>query len=158
MTTTTTFQWPLLLCVIGVTGLFAGCGKSPYAKTYPVAGSVFYQGKPVAGATVILIPKSPEVKSAYGETDSTGNFTLNTYMGPSHIPDGAMSGEYWVTITKKEKHETSKTLSSAELMALASKASAKHLLPKNYSEPQTSGLEIVVADKTPPPFTFELKD
>ena len=73
----------------------AGCGRS-LPTTYPVKGTVTLDGKPVAGAGVLLIPK--EGRPAHGVTDENGAFTASTF-GEG---DGALPGRHVVTVHAQE--------------------------------------------------------
>lgn len=75
-----------------------GCSKT--SKKYPVKGVVKLDGAPVAGATVTFLPDGEKGQPASGMTDSQGNFTLST-----NNVDGAMAGNYKVTISKTKAAE-----------------------------------------------------
>src|SRR5262245_21130858 len=65
---------------------------------YPVAGQVFYQGKPTPGAVVVFHPVGANETSTprpSGQVQADGSFGLTTYL-PG---DGAPEGEYLVAIT-----------------------------------------------------------
>src|SRR5437870_3422773 len=75
----------------------AGCGGGK-SKTTPVKGTVTLDGKPVALASVVFIPRQDGRMVAQAVTNQDGNFELTTYQ-PN---DGALAGEYLVTVTKDE--------------------------------------------------------
>ena len=86
-----------ILC--GLAPVLSGCSKSPIERqpVHPVQGQVTWQGKPLAGALVVLHPKSKEGPSTYsarGQTDQQGRFQLTTY----DSNDGAPLGDYAVTV------------------------------------------------------------
>lgn len=91
-----TYRWT---CIVGALVL-AGCGDSH--GTAGVTGVVVYKDQPVADATVNFLPKSdrPDAKGSTGKTDSSGRFTLTTYISPDEQPAGALPGSYAVTVTK----------------------------------------------------------
>lgn len=73
--------------------------------TEPVSGIVTLDGQPVADATVIFTPVqvSKDTFSATGITDAQGKYSLKTDFSPSVTSDGAVAGEYAVTVTKSNK-------------------------------------------------------
>jgi hypothetical protein len=83
--------------VVGLLALvaFAGCGQSG-PRTYPVTGTVMYQGSPVEGAMVSFSPVDPEGHAAFGTTDAQGRYALTSFQQN----DGAVVGEYKVRVTK----------------------------------------------------------
>ena len=93
----TSRQFIVLTCCI----LLLGCsGGGP--ATHSVSGVIMFQGQPVTDAQVGFIPADgqAEVKPASGQTDSTGRYTLTTYVKPTQQVKGAMAGSYKVTVTK----------------------------------------------------------
>jgi hypothetical protein len=76
----------------------SGCGQG----TKTVKGTVTMEGEPFPDATVTFYPvdaegkTDPNGKNASGTTDANGNFSLGTFKAG----DGAMPGQYKVTITK----------------------------------------------------------
>lgn len=149
-------------CLIGLSMLLtAGCGpgKPPREPTFPVTGTVTFNGSPVADASVVLVPGDPSQKGAMGNTDASGNFELTTY----EKGDGAMSGEYRVRVFKYEMtNEPDPTSGSEPLPDYDAEdftedygedytgeeevAESKNLLPAKYENPGTSGLTHTVAD------------
>jgi hypothetical protein len=136
--------------------LLAGCSGSGRPATAPVRGQVTYQGKPVAGATVVfLCPGAPRL--AVGKTDDEGNYRLTTY----EPDDGATIGTHVVTVKKKKREPDasdprvgaagqnlqgealSKAIeksmqSSAREVAMTEKSGS--LIPAKYSQQKTSDL------------------
>jgi hypothetical protein len=78
--------WPIL--VAGALSA-AGCGVKPV----PTRGTVAFDGKPLANATVIFTPDDPAGKAATGYTDAAGAFQLT---------GGALPGAYKVTVIHSE--------------------------------------------------------
>lgn len=143
----------ILLLAVGV-----GCFGSPFAATFPVTGTVTYNGKPVEGATVILIPTEPEGHSASGLTDQAGEFSVRTYQGPADQPQGAEAGEYHITVSKYESLKLPEGLEPEELMEAQKNApKPKSLLPAKYGNPNSSGLQIMIDGQTSHQLTLDLK-
>jgi len=89
-----------LLALFAV-GIPAGCGKQGSTlKTYPVTGTVTYNGKAVAGATVALVSKNVEAPRCTGVTEPDGRYSISTYVGPAEVLRGAPPGDYQVTVVK----------------------------------------------------------
>ena len=148
-------RWAPVLMTVAF--LATGCGGEDYPETYPVTGVVTYQGSPVQGADVVLVPSNPDVRSAGGYTDAEGKFSVKTYFSPEHHVEGAMSGEYGVTVSMMEKREIPPDLKPEEVMAYHMKLGPpKSLLPKKYSAPNTSGFKVSVGDAPPEPLKLEL--
>ncbi len=130
MTTTARFR-PVLLALLFT--LPCGACASGREPLYPVSGQVFYEGKPVEGATIVLHPlNSAEANAptARGRTDSEGSFTLGTYAAG----DGAPAGEYgvaiiWIPADAKRNPKT---------------GSMPNRLPDRYARPETSKLTATV--------------
>ena len=112
------------LCVIGCSG-----APDDRPAVVPVTGKITYKGKPVSGALVnFSSEKSP--RSANGMTDSDGRFSLTTF----NTDDGAIPGEYQVSVTKSVSQGDSSVPASATAPDLS-----KGLL---------AGYSIAVSDKT----------
>ena len=75
-----------------------GCGSKTLKpkETFPAQGRIVLGGEPVRFAIVRLTPKSDSGQPADGNTDEHGVFHLRTYSNGD--PDGAVPGEYKVTI------------------------------------------------------------
>ena len=77
-----------------------GCGDGGL-RTYPVSGTITYQGEPLVGATVGFSPKvAGEGDGGFAMTDSNGFYQLQTTQG--RVGAGTTPGAYYVTITKVE--------------------------------------------------------
>ena len=86
------------VCFVLVGALLVGlpaCTGGP--RTYPVKGTVMYNGKPVPKGTVLFTPVSGG-PTATGELNEDGTYRLTTYK-PG---DGAPLGEYRVAIMAME--------------------------------------------------------
>jgi len=88
-------------CVVMLVAL-SGCGgKGSHLKTVAAGGTVTHNGKPVEGATVNFFPADPNSgKAAGGTTDAAGKFTLQTFVGGTTTANGALVGDYKVTVAK----------------------------------------------------------
>jgi hypothetical protein len=85
-------------CVLVVSGLY-GCGPgAPAVKTVPVTGTVTYKGNPVEGAIVSFL-SAADGRPAGGQTDSQGKFSLKTNLSGSKSVDGAVEGNYTITVS-----------------------------------------------------------
>ena len=149
---------PLLrLCTTVVLAGALGCGGgASRPETAPVTGTVTYNGKPVANATVMFTPKSGGA-SATGKTDENGKFTLTTF----EPGDGAIVGEHVVTVTYTgpESGAPENPESPEAYGAPAEKGAAeKPPIPTKYANPKTSGLTFEVKAGGPNEFTIELTD
>src|ERR671936_1005518 len=78
----------------------SGCGRK--GKPIPVRGAVTLDGQPVVGAAVNFIPEVGNGVPAYAMTKEGGVFDLTT----TSLGDGAMAGNYVVTITWEQPLHT----------------------------------------------------
>ncbi len=132
-----------------------------YPQTYPVSIKIVYNGEPVQGATVTLVPKETDVRGASGLTDAGGVAA----MGLPGLTDGAMPGEYWVGVSKVAAEAIDPNMTAEEFYASQEDASddpvasaPQHVLPQRYIAAQSSGLECVVTEEPDQFFEFELTD
>jgi hypothetical protein len=123
--------------------VIAGCSKGR-PSTYQVTGAVIYQGQPVAGATVMFIPKN--TRPANGMTDAQGRFTLLSFQPE----DGAVAGEHVVCVTKFEQ--------DSKEPAHAMNPKMRSVLPQKYASPLSSPLRVTVTKEGQNDFRLELKD
>lgn len=109
-----------------------GCGRSG-PETYPVTGTVSYQGKPLPLGIVMFVPKQgPSSKPA--AIDEQGHYRLDATAGEHRVavvampprtggrPDPTIEGGYDYTGVPE----------------------AKSLIPKKYNHPGTSEIQVVV--------------
>lgn len=120
---------PLLVAVsISLSLLCASCGKKG-PPLYPVRGEVFFDGKPAAGAIVVLHPAGDDAVDAprpSGQVKEDGSFELDTFPHGK----GAPAGDYKVAIVWYDpKGEVNPQTGEAP-----------SLLPARYASPATSGL------------------
>ena len=142
-------------------GIFlTGCSNSSRPPTYPVTGTVTWQGKPLAGAVVTFVPASTEGEAASAITDADGKYALTTW----EAGDGARPGQYRVKVSKQEQETVDpskmvRNLSIEEEQKIYVENTkpappAKRLIPSKYQDDQTSGLTHKVEEKAT---TFDIK-
>jgi len=145
-----------------------GCSDDGMKNRYPVSGTVKYKGEPVAKGRINFVPKGGAGHGAHGEIEN-GSFGSLTTLNPG---DGAVAGEYKVTVDTREIDEAA---AKAEGEKLAKKhgmsnlaqlppevqakayAQAKSSVPAKYAGAGTSDLTATVAEGSNS-FNFELKD
>jgi len=146
--------------LLAIAAISAGCYGSGRPPTYPVSGTVTWQGKAVEGARVVFVPTGSQ-ESAAGITDAAGKYQLTTFVAG----DGAEPGEYRVKVAKYDikqptKEELEKFITAEEeqkiVFAQDEKPTppAKNLMPKKYESEITSGLKHTV---TTSPTTLDIK-
>lgn len=159
--------------VLAVCGLLAvvcaGCGGSG-PKLFPVSGTVTYDGKPLAGASILFIPQGG--RPSIGTTDASGKYTISTIGKP-----GAPAGLYGVTISKtsggmdlakmemppsdanpsEEEIKKMQEQMSQNMRQMQNAEKVKAAIPTKYSMPEKSGLSATVTDDAAKNvFNFEL--
>lgn len=150
----------------------AGCKQEPGLKTYPVKGSVTYNGKPVAGATVSYINDESSAPRCSSVTDSDGRFSLSTFLSAKEVLPGAPSGSYKIVIVKMSAAQQQATAEAnnwenlseqerqAQMTGMWQKQNKpqqqapekpKSEIPERYGNPETSGLvaTVVVGENEP---------
>lgn len=132
----------------------AGCsGSTDRPATYPVSGTVMYNGNPITGATVAFWGEGAS-KAATGVTDSEGKFTLSMF----EANDGAVAGTHKITVTKSDPsapppadpdamlNDPSMLTSQMQTQAAQRKA-PKDIIPARYKDRSSTTLtETVSAD------------
>jgi hypothetical protein len=136
-------QRAVILMLISL-GLAAGCGRVEQAATSPVEGTVTFQGKPVAGASVMFMGKGP---MAHGDTDAQGHFKLMT----NRPGDGAAPGDYNVSISKVGSEISNPTAPVQEQVL-------KNELPAKYSDMSAPLLTAKVEAGKKNEFKFDLTE
>ncbi len=133
--------------------LFAiGCaGDDGLPRTVNTAGTVFLDGKPIDGASIVFA-EADGVNFARGFSDSNGRFSMDAF----ETKKGAVPGNYKVTVSKTVTVE--KAVNQAQVKALAedaehaasggegANASWVNDLPQRYATFTTSGLTAVVPE------------
>jgi len=151
----------VLFAWVAVAGIVVvGCSsESGIPGTAPVSGTVKQKGAPLADATVTFAPAGQSSgRAASGKTDASGKFTLTTLKAG----DGAMPGEYSVTVTKTEM--IGKTYTPEEANEYYSKhqkspppPQIKNVLPEKYAKGDTSGLKATVKKGDKNEFNFDVE-
>lgn len=149
-------------------GSLAGCGSDPFVENrpevVPVTGVVTLGGAPVEGATVTFVNTTGMApgeqvtgRSSVGRTDQSGRFELTTF----ESGDGAVPGEYTVTVTKYEVQVTGGGGTTTDVTEeggslegesytapgeddSANDDTATNLLPEKYASAKSSGLTVTV--------------
>jgi hypothetical protein len=111
---------------IGALAFVSGCADSR-PQPVPVSGVVNIDGKPLTLGFITLIPSKG--RSAMGDIDKQGHFTLTTYQKS----DGAMTGTHKVEIIARE--------------AISEKQGRWHA-PKKYTNQATSGVTVEITEQT----------
>lgn len=137
----------------------AGCGSKAVGVdgTVPVQGTVKLKGTPLAGATVTFAP-SGSGRSASAVTDPQGKFQLTT-LKPG---DGAMPGDYKVTVSKLEP--VGKVYTQEEMNDYYNKhqkappsPEMKNAVADKYSKGESSGLSASVKGSGKNEFSFDVE-
>jgi hypothetical protein len=130
-----------LICVI-VGGLIAasGCSKgSNLPKTVPATGIVTLDGKPVAGAQIVLIPEAETATGAYGTSDASGRFSLRAY----EEKEGAIPGAYKAQVSKTVEVKLGGAKGSLDG---GDPVRFDYGVPAKYTGARTSGLTATIPD------------
>ena len=115
---------------------FCGCSDTDESRlpVFPVKGQITFDGKPAAGAFVVLHPKGtpdPRLVPPRAIVAQDGSFELSTY----ESRDGAAAGEYSLTIELRKLVKDGGDFKAGP-----------NVLPARYSKPATSKLEVRVAE------------
>ncbi|QDU37814.1 Nickel uptake substrate-specific transmembrane region [Maioricimonas rarisocia] len=151
--------------ILLLAGGLAGCTGGSDDKwseqrpaTYPVQGTVLYNGEPVADASVSFSSTGGDKSvGAAGKTDDQGTFTLTTY----EPGDGAVAGEHRVTVIKAVVEGEDPSYfdeNSPNYGKEPPPTTTKYLVPKKYASFETSGLTATVSESSDNEITIELND
>ncbi len=150
----------LVYCLIFGATLSVGCSSRSSDKwtaqrpeTHPVTGRVDLNGLPADSAKVMFQTTTPDtgrVYSAFGYTDSSGRFSLETFTAD----DGAVAGEHLVTIEKLTFKEAPAPTNEADVVPPPQEISH---LPERYRSAASSGLTATVTPDGENFFTFSLE-
>lgn len=132
--------------------LLAGCGPTPppgpeRLPTVPAAGTVTYQGNPLANAS-LSFQHSDGVVAATGKSDDQGRFTLSTY----GANDGAPVGTYNVTVAVSAVEEI-----EPGVLAPEPEGGFRPAIPTKYANPATSGLTAEIPEGGKQDLQIELR-
>lgn len=159
----------LVSSVLAIT-LGVGCsgGEDEWTRNLPetvnASGFLLMDGKPLEGATLVLIPSDGGKHAANAVSDSSGAFEFKAF--PSK--EGAVPGKYKVTVSKTIEVQGG-TSPRAELPESVAEEGAAHAaeetagvdwvnaLPKQYANPNTSGLTAEIPPDGTDDLKFELK-
>jgi hypothetical protein len=141
-----------VVCLVSL-WILPGCGGASRPtnrpETVPASGTVTYQGKPVAGATVTFVADSPaSARGAVARTDESGQFKLTTF----DAGDGAIPGNYRVTVAKMDATAVAENLDPT----VPPPPPPKSVLPEKFADPNTSGLTAEVKQDGENKFPFDL--
>ena len=147
--------------VLVVFAALASCSRTE-TGTIPATGRVHYKGSPVEGAEVALIPRDrlPGSRPARGVTNADGKFAVSSYFTSQVDTPGARPGHYLVTVSKCEPPAgmSMDQWLAAQVDGKAKVAPLRYVVPRKYSQVQTSGLSVVVKTDGNNHFEFELID
>jgi len=117
--------------------------------TFPAAGIVTFDGKPLPEATVVFQSTGGEPQAAVGRTDENGEFQLRTFTDG----DGAIAGEHKVTVVCSRTEGPPDGANLDEANVVIQEVS---LIPERYADPAKSGLTASVTPGQENKFTFHL--
>lgn len=152
----------LALCFsAALSGCGSGESEPDRPAAYPVTGVITYKNAPLEEASVTFVPQGQNQPGAFGRTDASGRYSLTTY----EPDDGAVSGKYFVTVTKYEGGAEPPSAGVDESDPNYEpppdnprpSAGPKSLIPQKYSQIVTSKLEVTVAEGENN-FDFSLED
>lgn len=145
--------WGMHACLVFAAGLLiatAGCGATPQdapaVPLHPVTGTVNLDGKPIAGAKVVLHAidgSKPGDITPTGVTEENGTFEISSYQPK----DGAPEGSWSVTVSWPEILPGGG--SDPEY--------GRERLPLKYQDPNKSGLVLSSSEDLRDPVVLELK-
>ena len=142
----------LLLVVVGVLGCFGSGKNDKWTKdrppTYSVKGTVTFDGKPLADASIVFRPTVGE-NAAVGRTNQQGEFTLQTF----EEQDGAVAGDFQVSVTAVKIEGPPPGANLDEINPVTKEI---WLIPQNYGDFKKSGLTATVTKSGPNVFDLTL--
>jgi hypothetical protein len=125
--------------------MLSGCSDN-LPKTSKVNGRVTYEGNPLPDVMVSYVSTIGN-PTAIGSTNANGEFVLTTF----NLRDGAIPGEYKVSIAPMKPAPTLETASAAEIAAY------KPPFPEHYFDAETSGFTVQVEQKMDNNHQFNLQ-
>lgn len=135
------FKKPKPLAITGVVALLVFYiwspltlfGNSHSYAVHPAKGEVLFDGKPVPGAVIRLVPVDPPTRdfpAASATADKDGKFVLSSYA----TEDGAAAGDFRVSVVRFPP-PTARELKEENYRP-------RNMLPSKYANPETSGLTV----------------
>lgn len=146
------------ISIICLALLAAGCGgddefKKARPKTVNATGTIFYNGEPLAGATILLEPSNPDGRAAISRSGKNGEFSPDAFP-----PDpGAVPGTYRVSVTKRVPSAQQTLSEDSHDVDVVEGEDPDSLIPPQYSNAKTSGLTIEVPESGSDSLKIELK-
>jgi hypothetical protein len=132
-------KWSQLLVVIAIAAACCGgCGRSTL-EVAPVKGKVLLDKRPLTKGGVVTLPLAG--RGAHGVIQPDGTFELSTYGNG----DGASLGPHKVAVAAYEGEAMGPEADRGKL-----------LVPKHYTNPESSGLTIEVTEDGPNEPVIEL--
>lgn len=122
----------------------AGCGRGGgRPATVRVSGVVTLNGRPVPETRIRFTPESEQSgRTAIGDTDASGKFTLSTF----EPGDGIVPGIYDVDLTSNAVPQAA--VDTTDLTAkLAATEAATESIPEKYRDRKTSGLHYTFTEQ-----------
>lgn len=121
---------------VALVTMCAGCGKAkqPWEKVYPASGIVKFNGQPLPGAVITLIPQDrtfPNSVRPTAVTDDEGIFDIGTYSAD----DGAPAGDYKVLV-----------LHYPVVGSQDNPSAGPNDLPPQYAKAETTTLKITIEE------------
>jgi len=147
-----------------------GCGgQSSIPGLVRVSGTVTFKEQPIEGATVSFHPASGS-RAASGRTDLNGKFEMTSL----NSGDGALPGEYKVSISKVEDSNPAHQVTAEQFAQMVSggkppptgptkpgqrqkTGGLEYHVPEKYLDAEKSGLTAKVTSDGKNDFLFELK-
>ena len=134
----------------------AGCSgysqRANIEKVVPAAGTLTYQGKPLEGYQVTLLPTDGR-RPATGITDAAGKFTLGT----NNVGDGAPPGAHRVAIVWSAPRPAGVMSQVTINDNPATLPKPKVKIPEKYTDPEKSGITLDVPKRGSRDIRFDLE-
>ena len=148
-----TWSWMAVVAASSITASVgcSGSGVPGRPPTHPVTGSVSLDGKPVAGATVTLVPQGGG-HPAVAVTGPGGDFRLTTFQAG----DGAVAGTYGLAVEKRVAAGAGTGAGDEYQPPTGPLPPPENVLPAKYASAETSGLSATVEKGQPNTVTLDL--